>query len=47
MAASKRTWKARRVSVRAARPFAVERDGEVIRATDAIFGIVPEAIQIC
>ena len=42
-----RTWKARRVSVRAARPFAVERDGEVIYATDALFGIVPEAIQIC
>ncbi len=42
-----RTWKARRVSVRAARPFAVERDGEVIRTSDAIFGVVPGAIQVC
>jgi len=42
-----RTWKARQVRVWAAQPFAVERDGEVIYATDALFGIVPEAIQIC
>lgn len=42
-----RTWKARRVHVRANRPFAVERDGEVIHTNDATFEIVPEAIQLC
>lgn len=42
-----RTWKARRVRVRAERPFVVERDGEVIHTTDAIFGLLPEAIHVC
>lgn len=42
-----RTWRARRVDVRAKRPFAVERDGEVIHTTEATFRVVPEAIQVC
>lgn len=42
-----RTWRASRVSVRAERPFAVERDGEVIRTRYARFGILPEVLRLC
>jgi diacylglycerol kinase family enzyme len=42
-----RTWRAHRLEVHAEKPFAVERDGQVVRTRDAVFGVLPEAIQLC
>ena len=42
-----RSWHARRLQVRASRPFAVEFDGEVETARSASFSIKRGAIQLC
>jgi diacylglycerol kinase family enzyme len=42
-----RSWSASQVSVRSERPFAVERDGEVVTAKEASFSLLPEAILVC
>jgi len=42
-----RSWKAARLEVHSDTPFAVERDGQVIRTRDAVFGVLPEAIALC
>jgi diacylglycerol kinase family enzyme len=42
-----RSWNATELSVSADRPFAVERDGEVIRTRSASFRVLPGAILLC
>jgi diacylglycerol kinase family enzyme len=42
-----RSWSASEVSVRAARPFAVERDGETFWTKAATYRVLPETIQVC
>jgi diacylglycerol kinase family enzyme len=41
------SWSTTEVSVRAADPFAVERDGEIIWTRAATYRVLPEAIQLC
>jgi diacylglycerol kinase family enzyme len=42
-----RSWIGTRVSVRGDRTFALETDGEVVRARSAEFGVIPKAIRCC
>jgi len=42
-----RSWSTTEVSIRAAHPFAVERDGEIIWTKAATYRVLPEAIQLC
>lgn len=42
-----RSWSTTEVSVQAAHPFAVERDGETIWTRSATYRVLPEAIQLC
>jgi diacylglycerol kinase family enzyme len=42
-----RSWRARRVILESERPFAVEGDGEVIRAVRAEFQVLPQRLRIC
>lgn len=41
------SWQAQRVAVRANRPFAVEMDGEVVRAVSAEFFVLPHKLKVC
>jgi diacylglycerol kinase family enzyme len=42
-----RSWTATELSITAGRPFAIERDGEVIRTRAASFRVLPGAIRLC
>jgi diacylglycerol kinase family enzyme len=41
------TWRAHRLAVRAAGPFAVEIDGEVALAVEATFTLLPACLRVC
>jgi diacylglycerol kinase family enzyme len=41
------SWRARRLNVRAAVPFAVECDGEVVTTRNATFSVIPRMLQVC
>jgi diacylglycerol kinase (ATP) len=41
------SWRARRLLVRAERPFAVEGDGEVVVTCEAEFSLRPRALELC
>ena len=42
-----RTWRAESVSVRGDRVFALETDGEVLRARSARFSVAPRRVRCC
>jgi diacylglycerol kinase family enzyme len=42
-----RTWKVRSLSVRGDRVFALETDGEVVRARSARFSVAPRRLMCC
>jgi len=42
-----RSWTATHLTVSAGRPFAIERDGEVVRTRSASFRVLPGAILLC
>jgi diacylglycerol kinase family enzyme len=41
------TWTAARLSVKSAKPFALEMDGEVVRTKNANFKVLPQAVRCC
>lgn len=41
------SWRARRLAVRDGGPFAVEIDGEVVLAVEAVFTLLPVCLRIC
>ena len=42
-----RTWRARSLSVQGDRVFALETDGEVLRARSARFSVAPRSVRCC
>jgi len=44
---STRSWRSRRLSIRAAGPFAVEFDGEIVRTSHASFSTRQGVLQVC
>jgi diacylglycerol kinase family enzyme len=42
-----RTWRARSLSVQGDRAFALETDGEVLRARSARFSVAPRSVRCC
>ncbi len=44
---STRSWRCRRFAISAGSPFAIEFDGEVVRASSASFSVQESALQVC
>jgi diacylglycerol kinase family enzyme len=42
-----RSWRASRVAIKADQPFALEGDGEVTLAREAVFSVSPRLLQVC